>query len=58
MHPEGLESVHPRYAIAWRNDYLIRKSDVVVTHITHSWGGAYKYAQKANKKGIQVMNIV
>ncbi len=57
MYPEGLENVHPRYAIAWRNDYLLRESDVVVTHITHTWGGAYKYAEKAKKKGKRIINI-
>ena len=33
---EGSENVHPRYAIAWRNRWMIEQSDYVVTYITHS----------------------
>ena len=47
MLPEGIESVHPRYAISWRNNWMLRQSDYVVTYITHSYGGAVQYAKKA-----------
>ena len=47
MLPEGIESVHPHYAISWRNNWMLRQSDYVVTYITHSWGGAARYARKA-----------
>ena len=47
MLPEGIESVHPQYAISWRNNWMLKKSDYVVTYITHSWGGAAQYAKKA-----------
>ena len=55
--PEGIESVHPRYAISWRNNWMLQQSDYVVTYITHSWGGAAQYAIKAKKQGRQVINI-
>ena len=55
--PEGIESVHPRYAIAWRNNWMLRQSDYVVTYITHSWGGAYQYAEKAKRGGKVVINL-
>ncbi|MGN0341686.1 MAG: SLOG family protein [Roseburia sp.] len=57
IYPEGLESVHPRYAISWRNKWMIRESDVVVTYITHSWGGAAQFAELAEKKMKRVINI-
>ena len=57
LYPEGLESVHPRYAISWRNKWMIRESDVVVTYITHSWGGAAQFAELAEKKMKRVINI-
>lgn len=47
MLPEGIESIHPRYAISWRNNWMLQQSDYVVTYITHSWGGAAQYAKKA-----------
>ncbi len=57
LYPEGMEKVHPRYAISKRNEYMIRESDVVVTYVTHSWGGAAKFAELAAKKGKCVINI-
>ncbi len=57
MLPEGIESVHPRFAISWRNDWLLRQTDFVVTYITHAWGGAYKYAEKAKMQGKTVINL-
>ncbi len=57
MLPEGIESVHPRFAISWRNDWLLRQTDFVVTYITHTWGGAYKYAEKAKMQGKTVINL-
>ena len=57
FYPEGLESIHPRYAISWRNKWMIQESDVVVTYITHSWGGASQYAELAERKHKQVINI-
>lgn len=46
--PEGLETVHPRYAITWRNNWMLAHSDYVITYITHSWGGAAQFAKKAD----------
>ena len=47
MLPEGIESVHPHYAISWRNNWMLQQSEYVVTYITHTWGGAAQYAAKA-----------
>ena len=57
MLPEGIESVHPRYAISWRNNWMLRQSDYVVTYITHAWGGAAQYAAKAARQGKNVINL-
>lgn len=47
MLPEGIESVHPHYAISWRNNWMLQQSEYVVTYITHSWGGAAQFVKKA-----------
>ena len=49
MLPEGIEAVHPRFAISWRNKWMIKQSDYVVTYITHSWGGAAQFAEMAER---------
>lgn len=57
MLPEGLETVHPRYAISRRNGWMLKQADFVVTYITHTWGGAAQYAEKAKRAGKTVINL-
>ena len=55
--PEGIEEVPPRFAILWRNKWMLRQSDIVVTYVTHSWGGAAKYAEMAARQKKTVINL-
>jgi len=55
--PEGIEAVHPRYAISWRNNWMLQQSDYVVTYITHSYGGAAQYARKAKSAGKRIIEL-
>ena len=57
MFPEGIESIHPRYAISWRNNWMIKQSNHIVCYICHTWGGAYQHVMKAKHCGMQVHNI-
>ena len=57
MLPEGIEQVPKRFAISWRNNWMLDHADYVVTYITHSWGGAAQFAQKAEKQGKVVYNL-
>ena len=57
MLPEGIEFVHPHYAISWRNNWMLKQSHYVVTYITHSYGGAYHYAEKARRQKKVVINL-
>ena len=57
MLPEGIESVHPRYAISWRNKWLVNESDVVICYITHGWGGAARYVEMAVKKQKVIIHL-
>ena len=57
MLPEGIESVHPHYAISWRNKWMLQQADYVVTYITRPWGGAAQYAAKARRCRKCVINI-
>ena len=57
MVPEGIETIHPRYAISWRNNWMLQKSDYVVSYITLTWGGAAQYVHKAEKSGKTVIHL-
>ncbi len=55
--PEGIEFVHPRYAITWRNKWMLMHSECVVTYVTHGWGGAAKWKENALRQGKQVFSL-
>ena len=57
MLPEGMENVLPRFAISWRNRWMLRQSDYVVTYVTHSWGGAAKFAALAERQKKTVIHL-
>lgn len=56
-YPEGMELVHPKFAISKRNRWMVEQCDVVLCYITHSWGGAAQFVKKAERKKIDVINI-
>lgn len=55
--PEDIENVHPRYAISWRNKWMLKRSEYVVTYITHSWGGAAKFVEMAKSQKKSIITI-
>lgn len=57
IYPEGLETCPLRFAIDRRNNWMINKADYCLCYINHSWGGAYKFAQKAKQKGLTIINL-
>lgn len=58
MLPEGIEKIHPKYTIAWRNDWMIEQSEYVVCYVTHAWGGAAQYRKKAMIRGKWVVDLM
>jgi len=57
MLPEGIETVPKRFAISWRNKWMVKHTDFVVTYVTHSWGGAAQFAEMAKRRGKTVINL-
>ncbi|MBR3802455.1 MAG: hypothetical protein IKK37_03285 [Clostridia bacterium] len=47
--PEGIENVPRRFAINYRNKWMLGKSDTVVTYVTRNFGGAWEFKQMAIK---------
>ncbi|MBR4071984.1 MAG: hypothetical protein IKK26_05465 [Clostridia bacterium] len=48
-----IEHIPLKYAIAERNKWMVNKSNIIISGVMHSYGGASKtllYAQKLNKK--------
>lgn len=57
VYPERIECVPKKYAISYRNDWIVRQSDMVICYIAHNYGGAAKFVEKARKKGKTVYNL-
>ena len=57
IYPEGLETVPKRFAISWRNKWMIQQSDIVVTHVTHNFGGAWQFKKMAERLNKHVINL-
>ena len=51
--PEGIETIPKRFAISYRNKWMIDQADVVVTYVTHSFGGAAKFKELHKSKAKQ-----
>lgn len=57
VYPEGIEIVPKRYAIDFRNRWMVEKSDYVITYVNRSFGGAAKAKSYAEKQGKQIIKI-
>lgn len=57
LFPDGLETVPKRFAISKRNDWMISHSDVAVCYVWKITGGAAKFREKAEKKGLRIIDV-
>ena len=56
--PEGIETVPRRFAINYRNKWMLNKSDIVVTYVTRPFGGASQFKSKAKKQNKFIIEII
>lgn len=54
---EGIGLIHPRYAISWRNRWMIEHSDYVIAYITHNYGGAARFVNEAERRGKTIIRV-
>ncbi len=55
--PDGIETVPPRFAINYRNKFMLENADFVITYVTHSWGGTAKFKQMAERKHKRIIKL-
>ena len=56
--PEGIETVPRRFAITYRNRWMIEQSDFVVTYVVHdAVSGAAQFKRLAERKGKMVIEL-
>lgn len=56
LYPE-IEDKPKRYAIYYRNRYMVEKADYVVAYVSHDWGGAYTTYRYAKRIGKEIFNL-
>ena len=56
LYPE-IEDKPLKYAINYRNRYMVDKADLVIAFVDHTWGGAYQTYQYATRKKKRILNI-
>ena len=57
LYPDELETVPRRFAISKRNDWMIQHSDYAVCYVHKITGGSAKFREKAEKKGLKVIDV-
>ena len=55
--PEGIETVPHRFAINYRNKWMLGKSDIVVTYVTHNFGGAWRFKEIAERLEMMIIKL-
>ena len=58
LFPDGLENTPKKFAISKRNDWMIQHSDYAVCYVYKITGGAAKFREKAEKKGLRVIDVL
>ncbi len=57
LFPEGIEIVPKRFAIDFRNKFMVEQSEIIVAYVKRSFGGAAKFVGMACRKGKTVINL-
>ena len=56
--PEGIETAPKRFAISYRNKWMIEQSDFIVTYVIHdAASGAAQFKKLAERKGKKVIEL-
>ena len=55
--PDGIETAPKRFAISYRNKWMVEQSDVVVTYVTHGFGGAAQFKALAQRQEKTVIEL-
>lgn len=57
IYPEGIETVPKRFAISYRNKWMVEQSDIVITYVARTYGGAWQFKALAERQGKKVIEL-
>ena len=52
-----LEEKPLKYAISYRNKWMVEQADFVIAYITHEWGGAHQTYRYAKRNKTPIFNL-
>lgn len=55
--PDGIERVPKRYAIAYRNEWMLGQSECVICCVQNKYGCAFTYVTKAVRAGKEMFYV-
>lgn len=55
--PDGIETVPKRFAISYRNKWMLEQSDTVVSYVIRTYGGAAQFKAMAERQGKTVIEL-
>ena len=58
LFPDGMENVPKKFAISKRNDWMIQHSSFAICYVYKITGGAAKFREKAEKRGLQIIDVL
>lgn len=56
LYPE-IEDKPKRFAIYYRNKFMVESADFIITYVVHSYGGAYTAYKIAKRRGKNIFNL-
>ena len=57
IYPEGIETAPKRFAIDYRNRWIVGQADIVVAYVRRSFGGAAKFVDMAERQGKDIIDL-
>ena len=57
IYPEGIETIPKRFAISYRNKWMVEQSDIVITYVARTYGGAWQFKAMAERQGKMVIEL-
>lgn len=55
--PDGIETTPRRFAITYRNNWMLSKADYVIAYIVRDYRGAVQFYRKALRQNKNVINL-
>ena len=55
--PEGIETVPKRFAISWRNKWMVNNSQMVICYVIHEVSGAAQFVHYAENHGKEIISL-